>query len=191
MIKKILILFVSIVLLASVVSAETIYLKDGNVVEGEVIQRSSYYVVVKDERGRPKKFFLDQVEKIVEEQEEETAELFIDASQFEDISEEKVKLILRFIEVNGTRGNMRENLNLIIEQAPEERRLELENLFDINVLIENFIPIYDKYYQEEELREIIKFYESPAGLKFMEVTPQIMAEALQVSVKYFQEKANP
>jgi len=42
-----------------------------------------------------------------------------------------------------------------------------------------------------ELKAMIDFYRSAPGKKLVEATPQIMKEALQVSVEYFQQKAAP
>jgi hypothetical protein len=38
-------------------------------------------------------------------------------------------------------------------------------------------PLYDKYFSEEELREMLAFYSTPVGRKNIEVMPSLMQEA--------------
>ncbi len=44
-----------------------------------------------------------------------------------------------------------------------------------------YYPIYDKYYSEEELKELVAFYRTPLGQKTIEVTPQMMTEIYQAT----------
>ena len=46
-----------------------------------------------------------------------------------------------------------------------------------------FYPIYDKYFSEAELRDLIAFYKTPTGQKTLDVLPQVVAEALERSNK--------
>ena len=48
-------------------------------------------------------------------------------------------------------------------------------------LMDELIPIYEKYFTHEEILEIIAFHESPIGKKSIEVMPQLMAESMQVA----------
>ncbi|SEW52169.1 DUF2059 domain-containing protein [Chitinophaga arvensicola] len=41
------------------------------------------------------------------------------------------------------------------------------------------IPIYAKYYTEEEIVELLKFYKTPIGQKVIQVTPQLMTESME------------
>jgi hypothetical protein len=38
-------------------------------------------------------------------------------------------------------------------------------------------PLYDKYFSEEELRQVVTFYRTPVGRKSIEVMPALMQEA--------------
>lgn len=46
-------------------------------------------------------------------------------------------------------------------------------------LIEMIIPIYDKYFSQEDIDGLIVFYESPAGKKFVSVLPDLTKEAVK------------
>lgn len=169
--------------------AETVYLRDGGSVEGEIMNEGSYYIVIKV-GGIPRRYYNDQIlriEKDKEAYEYALGAVKIDPAQFKDISEEKVNLIVTLMEVNGTRQNMQANMDQITAQAPAEKQAELKALLDVNAIIGHLVPIYDKYYTSEELKEMIDFYRTPTGKKLIEATPHIMQEAVQSSVQYFKE----
>lgn len=45
-------------------------------------------------------------------------------------------------------------------------------------LIKLVIPIYEKYYSEEDIDQLINFYRSPIGKKMQEVTPLLTQESM-------------
>ena len=60
---------------------------------------------------------------------------------------------------------------------------------DFNKLIEGIsVPLYDKYFTENDLSELINFYKSPVGKKLIKVTPLLMEDSMMVSVEYFKER---
>ena len=54
-------------------------------------------------------------------------------------------------------------------------------------MIVRLIPIYDKAFSGEEIKSIIQFYESPAGKRLLEATPQVMEDANIVSEAWIKE----
>jgi len=44
-------------------------------------------------------------------------------------------------------------------------------------LIGLFIPLYDKYFTDDEIKGLIKFYETPIGQKAVSTLPQLLEEA--------------
>ena len=53
-----------------------------------------------------------------------------------------------------------------------------------NAMREDFIQIYSKFFTEQELRDVVAFYESPAGRKAIEVLPRIMTEGMQAAERH-------
>ena len=47
-------------------------------------------------------------------------------------------------------------------------------------LISLIIPIYDKYFSEEEIDQLLAFYNTPLGIKLIKATPKIMEESMQI-----------
>jgi len=56
-------------------------------------------------------------------------------------------------------------------------------------IIDLTLPIYGKYYSEEELNQLLKFYKTPLGQKVISVTPQIVQESMQAGRIWGQQLA--
>jgi hypothetical protein len=60
---------------------------------------------------------------------------------------------------------------------------------DLDAALESvYVPLYDKYFAETELREIVTFYGTPAGRKMIAVLPSLMQEGLEATVTLVQPK---
>lgn len=46
---------------------------------------------------------------------------------------------------------------------------------------QTFYPLYDKFFTEGELKDLLAFYKTPTGQKLNEVTPQLAAESIRLS----------
>ena len=173
--------------------AETIYLRDGRILKEKIIERGSYYIITR-EGNVSRKYYMGQIDRIEDDTLEDTVDMEnIDIDQFEEIGMPigKAKLIVVLIDVSGVRRNMEKNLEQVMEGVPEEQKDFYKELFNVDEIVERLVPLYDKYYTEKELWDIVQFYESPAGQKALEVTPKIMKETIGVSLEYFKEKATP
>jgi len=171
--------------------SETIYLKDGRVINEKIVERSSYYIITMTGK-KPSKYFLAQIDYIEEDKAEDVNDhVPVDLSQYEDIAEDKVRLIFNYIDVSGVRSSMKQNIKEVIDQVPEEQKEKYEDLFNVSEIIKRLIPIYSKYYSKVDLINMIQFYESPTGVKIIESTPEIMKETVGVSIEYIKSKMAP
>ena len=183
--------FAIVALLTSHGFTETIHLKDGRIINEKIIERGSYYVITMTGK-KPKRYFLSQIDYIEEDRAEDDNDHGpVDLSQYEDIAEDKVRLIFNYIDVSGIRTTMKKNIKQTIDQAPEEQREKYKELFNVSEIIELLIPIYNKYYSQVDLINMIQFYESPTGIKVIESTPEIMKEVVGASIEYIKDKAAP
>ena len=187
---KLSVIVFSLMVIACPAHAETIYLKDGRVVTGKIINRGVTDVTIK-EGAIPRTYFNDQISRIEQDGAPVSPVTSGGASPKAMISVEKIGLITEFIEVSGIRQSIQANIDRIIAQSPPERQAELKTVFDMSGIMEQLLPIYDKYYSSEELKEIIAFYKTPAGMKMIEVTPRIMSEFLQASVDAIKQRSQP
>jgi len=51
-------------------------------------------------------------------------------------------------------------------------------------LAEMLTPVYSKYLSEQDLLDIIAFYESPSGRKFAKHTPEITQESMKIGERW-------
>jgi uncharacterized protein len=111
------------------------------------------------------------------------------------ISPEKEKDIRQLLELVGTKALMEQAM----EQMEKATRPELENSmpageyreklieaffakfrqkFDVQKMVDLAVPIYDKYFSLEEVKGLIRFYETPLGQKSISVLPQLTTELM-------------
>ena len=189
--KKIFLLMFLFILTPSFVLAETLYLKDGRVIQGKILEKSDYAVTVR-QGNLTQKYFNEQIQKIEYEQQPASAvsPVVIDPYQFPDILPEKAKLIVKLIELNGTRAALESQFNQILAKASSEEAQKLKDVVNIQGILTNLVPVFDRYYSEEDLKGLIGFYESPLGQKVLSVTPLLMKDTLQATLEYFKSKGS-
>jgi hypothetical protein len=61
--------------------------------------------------------------------------------------------------------------------------------FDLNKVFDLQIAAYDKYLSAEDVKAMVRFYESPAGKRMVEVMPQIMGDMMAKAMQMSQETA--
>ena len=71
---------------------------------------------------------------------------------------------------------------------------ELVELFSENIsvsggLMDQVIPIYDKYFTDQEIRELLAFYETPVGRKAVLVLPKVVDESMMAGRRWGQSLA--
>jgi len=54
-------------------------------------------------------------------------------------------------------------------------------------LLEQMIPIYDKYFTGADLQGLIQFYQSPLGQRFLQVMPQVSGETIAIGMQWGQK----
>jgi hypothetical protein len=92
------------------------------------------------------------------------------------------------LEANGMRSHLQANIRRTIENAPVARREDLKKIFNLEEIVSEILPLYDRAFTQDELIALVSFYESPVGTKLMEVSPQLVQEAAEAALKYIQKK---
>lgn len=59
-----------------------------------------------------------------------------------------------------------------------------------NDIVNLLIPIYSKHFEEKEIDELLKFYNTPVGKKLVEKQSLIISESQQVGAKWGEELGN-
>lgn len=89
--------------------------------------------------------------------------------------------------VSGQEAAMVENaqamlpaLKQMMKDVPDDLFRELSRTDDALPMI---IPIYRKYFSEEEIRELIALYKSPSGSKYAKLAGKIQRESAELGAK--------
>ncbi|MGB9599493.1 MAG: DUF2059 domain-containing protein [Myxococcota bacterium] len=110
---------------------------------------------------------------------------------------QKISDIRRLLELTGS-GNlgmqvMKNMINSYKQMMPDVPQSFWDSFIqEVNAdsLVELIIPIYDKYLSHEEVKDIIKFYESPSGKKLIKVLPSITEESMEAGRNWGKEISN-
>lgn len=109
--------------------------------------------------------------------------------------------IRRLLEVSGTKDlmmqtmqDMEKTIKPMMTSAlpPGEYREKLVDLFfnkfhsklNTQELLDLVVPIYDRYFSAEEVKGLLKFYETPLGQKSISALPKMMVELQETGRKW-------
>ncbi len=99
------------------------------------------------------------------------------------MKDELPKMLSGFLENSGLEGDaLKKRANdtaLRILQRYQER---LPAVLDMKQITEQIsYSLYDKFYTEAELKDVIAFYKTATGQKMIATTPKLMSESMQMS----------
>jgi len=58
--------------------------------------------------------------------------------------------------------------------------------FNVDEFFNQLIPVYKKYYTNDDLKQLLAFYKTPIGKKTISVLPQLSSESIKISLDYAQ-----
>ncbi len=209
-------IFLCIMLLNSVAFAETVHFKNGRSMTGKILEKNAQSVKI-DLNGVAVTYYADEIKDIdgqpmapvpappsagpvaptptptpvLAPTSVPTSTVSPAVSSIVEDPTQKRALILKFIDVFGTRSSLTHNfdsmLNALSQQKPQEAQ-KIRDRLKVDEIIERLIPLYDKHFTAEELKTYIDFYSSDKGQKLIFSIGAIMKESIQVSADYFREK---
>ena len=74
-------------------------------------------------------------------------------------------------------------------EVPEEFWTGFRAKIKPETLVDLVVPVYEKYLAEADVDELIKFFSSPAGKRFVEKQPLILADTMQAGETWGQNLA--
>ena len=192
--------------IGSFVNADTINFKDGRSISGKILEKTDQSVKI-DLNGLTMTYFADEI-KDVDGQALGVAPTVVPVvkaptpvnipatvnigsdSNPEDPVKKRV-LILKFIDVFGTRRAMTQSLEGLLSALATQRSEDAQKIrqkFRVDEVIEKLIPLYDKHFTSDDLKAYIDFYSSPQGQKLLLSIGVIMKESITVGADYLREK---
>jgi hypothetical protein len=191
--------------------AATLVLKSGGAVTGTIVERTVDSVKI-DVSGVTVTYYADEIESVNEDgvpvrsaapasaepspavigpPVREAEPQAVKVPEAPGYSEElmrmsKQELILRFVDVFGTKETMQANFDQMSQSMTAEQARDFKQAFKVDDIVRELLPIYEKHFSESDLRAFIAFYDSGAGRKLVTTIPLIMKESIDVSMKYFE-----
>ena len=108
-----------------------------------------------------------------------------------EISAQKEKQIRELMELTGASKMGQQASDMMLASFRKSEPLVEDAFWDglksdlkIDELMEKIIPIYDKYYSEDDLKALNAFYKSPIGQKVTQVSPQVVRESMTIGQEW-------
>ena len=100
------------------------------------------------------------------------------------------KTLVEFMKVQGDYETLYSTFDQMVlmmgVDSSDETYKNLKEEMIVN-LIDKMVPLYKKYYSEDELREAIKLFQTPIGQKIAESKSLILNESMQLSMQWGME----
>ena len=100
---------------------------------------------------------------------------------------QKQKDIRKLLKITGSgelgtqvMGQMIGNMKKAMPQVPEKFWTDFMKEVHTDELVDLIVPVYDRNLTQGDVTELIHFYESPTGKKFVAVLPKITQESMSV-----------
>ena len=102
--------------------------------------------------------------------------------------------VRKLMAVSGSDATLKMIPEQILEQQapalPESVKAEIQAMFSEEALLslmDRMVPIYAKYYTQQDMDDLIAFYDTPLGKKLSTVQPQITLESMSVAQQWAAE----
>ncbi|WP_193196871.1 DUF2059 domain-containing protein [Nostoc sp. MG11] len=104
---------------------------------------------------------------------------------------EKTNNIRQLLKITGSENLSRQIMLQLVDTLKPQYPQVPQKAWDTflaelkpNELMNELIPVYAKYFTNEEIKQMIAFYETPLGKKTISVLPQISQESAEIGQKY-------
>ena len=116
--------------------------------------------------------------------------IFLSSATFSQ-STTKQDLIREYLVLTGQKKAATQMVSTIIESYKKAAHgvtdafwEQFQKEISTDDLLEMVIPVYDKHFTEDDIREMIAFTKSPIGRKMAEKTPMINVECYQIGAEW-------
>lgn len=81
-------------------------------------------------------------------------------------------------------NNMIPSFQKSYSNVPEQFWKDFLKEINIEEIEELIIPVYEKYYTDEDINNLIAFYKTPTGVKVIQTMPQVLQESMSIGNKW-------
>ncbi|MBE8966730.1 DUF2059 domain-containing protein [Nostocales cyanobacterium LEGE 12452] len=104
---------------------------------------------------------------------------------------EKTNNIKKLFEITGVKNISRQIITQLLNdlksdypQVPQKVWDNFAAEFKSDEIVNEIVPVYKKYFTNEEIKQLIRFYQTPLGQKTITVLPQLYQESYEVGKRY-------
>jgi len=102
----------------------------------------------------------------------------------ETVTESSVK---EFFKASGQEAQMVEGMQMLAPMLKKMARNMPDDLYNQLIktddVVDSVLPIYRKYFSEEEMLELIAFYKTPIGRKYADLAGKIQREGMEIAAR--------
>jgi uncharacterized protein len=109
---------------------------------------------------------------------------------------EKINNIKKLLDITGSSSLSQKMISQLFDtlkaeypQVPEKFWQTFIAELKPDEMTKELIPIYSKYFTNEEIKGILAFYQTPLGQKTISVLPQLSRESTAIGIRYGKEAA--
>lgn len=90
--------------------------------------------------------------------------------------------VIETIKLSGATAGITVIIDQFLPMIPEENQADFKKEYEalLPSLYEKMVPVYQKYYTHEEIKEMLKFYNSPLGKKIAKNAGNLTSDGMQV-----------
>jgi hypothetical protein len=94
--------------------------------------------------------------------------------------------VINYIKLSGATSQVTAVIEPIMDQLPEDKKADFRKDFDATLpsLYEKMATVMMKYYNHEDIKKMIEFYNSPVGKKIQETTPKITKDQMEAGQEW-------
>jgi len=111
---------------------------------------------------------------------------FICVSQFGIAQDSYKSDVIEMIKLSGATAGITVVIDQVMPMIPESKQADFKKEFEATLpsLYDKMVPVYQKYYTHEEIKEMLNFYNSPLGKKISSNAGSITSEAMEVGQEW-------
>lgn len=97
--------------------------------------------------------------------------------------------VLKLIQNSGAAGPMKSAKEQVMASIPEDKKAVFSKEFDATLpsLYDKMAKVYMEIYTHQDIKDMIKFYDSPVGKKMAEKTGELMTKSMAAGQEWGME----
>ena len=104
---------------------------------------------------------------------------------------EKLANLRKMIQLTGGAKIIDQMFSAMSAQMKDPRQQEILAQFqkelDVNEIYNIMIPAWDKYLSADDIKDTIRFYESPAGKRLLDAQPKVLTDSMPKIMEWSQQ----